>query len=191
MRKHRLYGVVIAVLLGLGTYPHHPGASHHAADVDFGRTGITLSSAVIRAEENHTSIAPTVRFKGFVLRGGPSSPNDPLVGLQDHVLPPPPHPLPPPPALLAPRESSTAGTSASGGLWAALRHCESGDNYADDTGNGYYGAYQFTDGTWHSLGFAGLPSEAAPALQDQAAQELQARSGWGQWPGCSRALGLG
>jgi len=198
MRKHRLYGVVIAALLGMGAITQHPGASHHAVDTDFGRTGITLSSAAIAVEANHPSIAPTVRFKGFVLRGDSSSPNDAIVGLLRHVLPPPPPPPPPPapepPARPRPQPTPTGvlvtGTSVSGGVWAALRDCESGGNYADDTGNGYYGAYQFTAGTWHSLGFGGLPSEAAPALQDHAAQALQARSGWGQWPACSRALGL-
>jgi len=39
------------------------------------------------------------------------------------------------------------------------------------------------------LGYAGLPHQADPATQDQAAQRLLARSGWGQWPGCSRAIG--
>ncbi len=74
--------------------------------------------------------------------------------------------------------------------WARLRQCESGDDYAVDTGNGYYGAYQFSASTWHGLGFSGLPSQAPAAMQDQAAQQLQARSGWGQWPACSRDLGL-
>jgi len=83
-----------------------------------------------------------------------------------------------------------ATSAASGGVWAALRHCESGGNYAEDTGNGYYGAYQFSPATWHGLGYPGLPSSAAPAVQDLAAQQLQARSGWGQWPACSAKLGL-
>jgi hypothetical protein len=74
--------------------------------------------------------------------------------------------------------------------FVALRDCESGGNYGDDTGNGYYGAYQFNLGTWRSLGFGGLPSQAPAAVQDQAAQELQARRGWGQWPSCARRLGL-
>ncbi|MGP8059181.1 MAG: transglycosylase family protein [Acidimicrobiales bacterium] len=81
-------------------------------------------------------------------------------------------------------------TAPSGGVWAALRQCESGGNYADDTGNGYYGAYQFSLGTWLGLGYSGLPSAAPPAVQDAAAQALQARSGWGQWPACARKLGL-
>ena len=75
-------------------------------------------------------------------------------------------------------------------MWAELRQCESGGNYAIDTGNGYYGAYQFSAATWHGLGLSGLPSQAPPSVQDTAAVELQARSGWGQWPACARRLGL-
>jgi hypothetical protein len=187
MRKHRLYGVVIAVLLGMGVTTHHPSASHHAAGTDPGRTGITLISTV---KSGQTSIAPTLRFIGFTLRGGPVPPDDTMVGLQNVVLPPPPPaPTPPAPAVASPPRP-VAGSSLDSGAWASLRRCESGGNYGDNTGNGYYGAYQFTAGTWHSLGLAGLPSDAAPAVQDHAAQVLQARSGWGQWPACSRALGL-
>jgi len=77
-----------------------------------------------------------------------------------------------------------------GGVWYELRMCESGDNYAENTGNGYYGAYQFSLSTWYGLGFTGLPSNASPATQDRAAEELQAEAGWGQWPACSAELGL-
>ena len=86
--------------------------------------------------------------------------------------------------------SPPATTTPAGGVWYELRVCESGDNYAEDTGNGYYGAYQFSLSTWYGLGFTGLPSEASPATQDRAAQELQAEAGWGQWPACSAELGL-
>jgi Transglycosylase-like domain len=74
--------------------------------------------------------------------------------------------------------------------WAALRECESHNNYEINTGNGYYGAYQFAAGTWKRLGYSGLPHRAAPVVQDEAAKRLQAKSGWGQWPACSRKLGL-
>jgi len=77
-----------------------------------------------------------------------------------------------------------------GGDFAALRECESGGNYSINTGNGYYGAYQFSLSTWQGLGYGGYPNEASPAVQDQAASELQALYGWGQWPGCSWYLGL-
>lgn len=75
-------------------------------------------------------------------------------------------------------------------VWAALRICESGGNYADNTGNGFYGAYQFDITTWNGYGGYTLPSAAPPAIQDQKAQMTQAVRGWSPWPSCSRQLGL-
>lgn len=86
--------------------------------------------------------------------------------------------------------ASPASAAATGGQLAALRNCESGGNYSINTGNGYYGAYQFSAQTWRGVGFSGLPHQASPSTQDAAARALQARSGWGQWPACSRKLGL-
>jgi Transglycosylase-like domain len=74
--------------------------------------------------------------------------------------------------------------------WLALRKCESNNRYDINTGNGYYGAYQFAAGTWRKLGYSGLPHRAAPVVQDEAAKRLQASSGWGPWPACTRKLGL-
>ena len=96
----------------------------------------------------------------------------------------------PPTTQAAPPPTTVPATAPSGGVWYELRMCESGDDYSINTGNGYYGAYQFALSTWLGLGFTGLPSDAPPAVQDRAAQELQARSGWGQWPTCSAKLGL-
>ncbi|MGD0082092.1 MAG: transglycosylase family protein [Acidimicrobiales bacterium] len=101
---------------------------------------------------------------------------------------PVPVPVAPP---VAPTTTTVVVPSApTGGVWYELRVCESSDNYAEDTGNGFYGAYQFSLSTWYGLGFTGLPSDASPATQDRAAAELQAESGWGQWPSCSAQLGL-
>ncbi len=75
--------------------------------------------------------------------------------------------------------------------FAQLRGCESGGRYGTDTGNGYYGAYQFDLGTWHSLGYGGNPAAAGPSTQDAAAHQLQADRGWQPWPACTRSLGLG
>jgi hypothetical protein len=74
-------------------------------------------------------------------------------------------------------------------VWAKLRRCEAGGDYRRNSGNGYYGAYQFSPATWRALGYPGLPHQAPPAMQDQAARRLQQRSGWGQWPACSRRIG--
>ena len=75
-------------------------------------------------------------------------------------------------------------------VWARLRRCEAGGDYRRNSGNGYYGAYQFAAATWRSLGYPGLPHQAPPEVQDEAAQKLQRRSGWGQWPACSRRIGV-
>jgi LysM repeat protein len=80
--------------------------------------------------------------------------------------------------------------TASGDVWARLAACESGGNPAINTGNGYYGAYQFSASTWRSVGGSGLPHQASLEEQTARAQALQARSGWGQWPACSAKLGL-
>jgi transglycosylase-like protein len=74
-------------------------------------------------------------------------------------------------------------------LWQRLRNCEAGGRYERNSGNGYYGAYQMSAGTWRSLGYKGLPHQAPPEVQDEAARKLQTRSGWGQWPACSRRVG--
>jgi hypothetical protein len=72
-------------------------------------------------------------------------------------------------------------------VWFWLRDCEAHGNYQINTGNGYYGAYQFSQSTWDSMntGYA-FAHEAPPEVQDDAAKRLQARSGWGQWPVCSK-----
>ena len=92
-----------------------------------------------------------------------------------------------PPTTSAPDEASGAPT---GGAWLELRECESGDNYQADTGNGFYGAYQFSASTWVDLGYPGRPDEEPYWMQDQAAARLEATAGWGSWPSCSAALGL-
>ena len=98
--------------------------------------------------------------------------------------------------------SQSAGGSASGGstgttggevgddVWAKLAQCESGGNPATNTGNGFYGMYQFTLETWQALGGTGYPYEADAATQTAMAKKLQAQAGWGQWPGCADKLGL-
>ncbi len=67
---------------------------------------------------------------------------------------------------------------------ATIRSCESGGDYTADTGNGFYGAYQFMQGTWEAVGGSGNPAQASPEEQDKRAAILYAQSGAGQWPVC-------
>jgi hypothetical protein len=80
----------------------------------------------------------------------------------------------------------------SGGVWATLRQCESGSDglYLANTGNGFYGAYQFTKSSWAAVGGTGYPYNATPSEQDMRAKRLKDLQGWGAWPACSRKLGL-
>lgn len=64
------------------------------------------------------------------------------------------------------------------------RQCESGGNYATNTGNGFYGAYQFLISTWHSVGGSGRPDQAEPLEQDYRAVILLRTGGPGHWPVC-------
>lgn len=72
--------------------------------------------------------------------------------------------------------------------WSALRACESHGRYGTDTGNGYYGAYQFSARTWRSVGGTGNPADAPAEEQDMRAALLFQRGGRGQWPVCGRLL---
>lgn len=105
-----------------------------------------------------------------------------------------PEPVAPPassaPASASASEPAPAASSVGGDVWAALAACESGGNPSTNTGNGYYGLYQFSLPTWQAVGGSGLPSEASAAEQTMRAQILQSRAGWGQWPACSASLGL-
>lgn len=86
--------------------------------------------------------------------------------------------------------ASTAPSVGGGGVWDSLAQCESGGNWAINTGNGYYGGLQFTLSTWQSVGGSGYPHEASREEQIMRAEILLARSGWGQWPACTSKLGL-
>ena len=88
-----------------------------------------------------------------------------------------------------------AGGASAGGSTAQferLAQCESGGNWAINTGNGYYGGLQFNLGTWQAYGGQGLPSENSREQQIAVAQKLVAASGgsYGAWPHCSSQLGL-
>lgn len=71
---------------------------------------------------------------------------------------------------------------------------ESGGNYATNTGNGHFGAFQFNQQTWDgAVARAGYPewvgrpaSEAPPSVQDAAARQLWSERGTQPWGGrCS------
>ncbi|WP_144715431.1 transglycosylase family protein [Curtobacterium pusillum] len=86
--------------------------------------------------------------------------------------------------------AAAPANAASGSTWDALAQCESGGNWAINTGNGYYGGLQFTLGTWQANGGAGNPASASRGAQIAVAERVLASQGWGAWPACSAKLGL-
>ena len=86
--------------------------------------------------------------------------------------------------------SSSGGSTSGNSVWDRLAQCESGGNWSINTGNGFYGGVQFSASTWRAMGGSGLPHQASRETQIAVAKKLQARAGWGQWPGCSSKLGL-
>lgn len=85
-------------------------------------------------------------------------------------------------------KSSTTFSGSFAEALARLRSCEG--SYTSNTGNGYYGAYQFNRGTWASVADPNKYGNATPAEQDEAAWRLYQRRGWSPWPACSKSKGL-
>ena len=75
-----------------------------------------------------------------------------------------------------------------GATWDALAACESGGNWAINTGNGFYGGVQFEQNTWERHGGLRYAPRADLATREEQlaiAEVTRARQGWGAWPVCS------
>jgi nucleoid-associated protein YgaU len=76
--------------------------------------------------------------------------------------------------------------------WDAIAACESGNNWSINTGNGFYGGLQFTQGTWNAYGggqYAGTASQASRSQQIAVAEKVLAGQGIGAWPVCGKRAG--
>jgi uncharacterized protein YabE (DUF348 family) len=84
-------------------------------------------------------------------------------------------------------------TVNNGLIWDALARCESGGNWAINTGNGYFGGVQFDQNTWERQGGLRYASRADLATREEQiaiAEVTRARQGWGAWPTCSGRTGV-
>jgi LysM repeat protein len=80
---------------------------------------------------------------------------------------------------------STPVSYTSGTSWDKIAACESGGNWAINTGNGYYGGLQFTQATWAGAGglaYAPRADLATPEQQIAIASKLALSN----WPVCGR-----
>ncbi|MGJ6122185.1 transglycosylase family protein [Mycolicibacterium sp. Y3] len=81
--------------------------------------------------------------------------------------------------------------AATDGEWDQVARCESGGNWAINTGNGYQGGLQFSPGTWAGHGGGEYAPAAHMATKDEqiaVAERVLATQGKGAWPVCGRGL---
>lgn len=89
------------------------------------------------------------------------------------------------------KEEPTSNFAGGSTVWDSLAQCESGGNWAINTGNGYYGGLQFSLSTWRAYGGPGYPHQQSRETQIAIAEKLRAATGgYGSWPGCAAKLGL-
>ena len=191
------------------TISMHPASAHHVPSGYTVQSGDTLS-AIAAHEYGRAADWPAVWWANRHEVRNPS-----LITVGEHlVLPASGHVAPrveraaraaigggssAAPRSSAPAASSTPAAApdpapdpppaaSSGGVnWYAIAACESGGNWAADTGNGFYGGLQFAEQTW--LGYGGgayAPSAnlASAAEQIAVAERVLAGQGIGAWPVC-------
>lgn len=81
--------------------------------------------------------------------------------------------------------------AATDGEWDQVASCESGGNWAINTGNGYQGGLQFSPSTWSGHGggeYAPSAHLASKEEQIAVAERVLASQGKGAWPTCGTGL---
>ncbi|MFF7470638.1 transglycosylase family protein [Streptomyces sp. NPDC008092] len=94
-------------------------------------------------------------------------------------------------AVAAPLMAAGSASAATASEWDAVARCESGGNWAINTGNGYYGGLQFSASTWAAYGgtqYAAQANQATKAQQITIAEKVLAAQGKGAWPVCGTGL---
>ena len=101
------------------------------------------------------------------------------VGTKEPAPPPAPAPAP------VPAPAPAANYASGGSVWDQIAQCESGGNWATNTGNGYYGGLQFSLSTWQAYGGTSRPDLTSREYQISIAEKVRAASGgYGAWPHC-------
>ena len=176
-------------------------SSMDKGDVEVVRTGKEgtrkLQVRVVRADgkvrkrtvlSRKVLVAPVTQIEALGTKTPPPPPPSPSPS------PSPSHSHSPSPSPSSPSPSPSGGGSdySSGNtVWDQLAECESGGNWAINTGNGYYGGLQFNLDTWRAYGGTGLPSDNSRETQIAVATKLRdANGGYGAWPACAASLGL-
>ncbi|WP_371616202.1 transglycosylase family protein [Streptomyces sp. NBC_00454] len=97
-------------------------------------------------------------------------------------------------AVAAPLMAAGTASAATASEWDRVASCESGGNWAINTGNGYYGGLQFSSSTWAAYGgkaYAAQANQASKGQQIAIAEKVLKGQGKGAWPSCGVGLSNG
>lgn len=135
-----------------------------------------LLSTVSTSEKEASDIASLPKVQAFTAIATPTPSSPPSITS-----------LPSPTSLPI---SSYAGGPLNTEQIQYLGSCEAGMDTTRNTGNGYYGAFQFSYGTWQNMGTGYERADLAPLdVQIQAVQNLLSRSSiFTQFPACARKM---
>jgi len=169
-----LVGALVALIRG-----HLRGAGNRNGVVGAAIAGAVVLGIGGAVSGQHRSVPAT----GRVSSGTPPGPSATVATATATATAPAP----------AARPSSKA-VLVDTGVWDSLARCESGGNWASNTGNGLYGGVQLDRGGWLRNGgaqYAPLPSGATREQQIIVAEKVRAaRGGFSAWSSCARRLGL-
>ncbi|MGH7204445.1 MAG: transglycosylase family protein, partial [Candidatus Levyibacteriota bacterium] len=94
------------------------------------------------------------------------------------------------PASVVPQATASSASTISDQAVDSLGSCEAGMDPTKNTGNGYYGAFQFSYGTWKSMNTGYDRADLAPIEVQKAAvkQLIQRSSIYSQFPACANKM---
>ena len=157
--------------------------------------GDTLTSLAVKEYKNANAwpvlfyankkilISPGVIQPGMILLAPPLPAKIPAPPVPETTVVPVASPVASPASTTLPPMQTSSGSVN----WIAIAACESGGNWADNTGNGFYGGLQFTISTWLGYGGGAYAPSANLATESQQiaiAEKVLAGQGIGAWPVC-------
>jgi uncharacterized protein YabE (DUF348 family) len=142
-------------------------------NVTYLRTAVNGRLMTVRVTRSHVRVNPVTR----------------VIAVGTKVAPVKVAPAPSAPSAPAAPRSSAGGSTANAAMWDRIAACESGGNWAINTGNGYYGGLQFDNQTWQGAGggqYAPRADLASRTQQIAVANKVYADRGLSPW-GCGWA----
>jgi resuscitation-promoting factor RpfA len=96
-------------------------------------------------------------------------------------------------AIAIPLLGATGASAATGTTWDRVAECESGGSWSENSGNGYYGGLQLTQGDWEKYGgleYAETADQASRNQQIAVAEKILDDQGVGAFSTCGVLSGL-